>query len=72
VLQATRDVTVKTVHKATDLAMQVSSRLYPDSASSDRLITGDEQDSVHPTKKEYTRGEMHENRAECFPPITEK
>jgi hypothetical protein len=50
--------------------MQVSSRLYPDSASSDRLITGDEQDSVHPTKKEYTRGEMHENRAECFPPIT--
>ena len=40
VLQATRDFTVKTVQKAADLAMQAGSRLYTDSASSYRLLTG--------------------------------
>ena len=40
VIHATRDFTVKTVQKAADLAMQAGSRLYTDSASSYRLITG--------------------------------
>ena len=66
VVQATRDFTVKTVQKAVDLAMQAGSRLYTDSASSYRLITGYEHDSVNHTKKEYARGNVHENRAECL------
>jgi transposase-like protein len=64
VIHATRDFTVKTVQKAADLAMQAGSKLYTDSASSYRLITGYEHDSVNHTKKEYARGEVHENRAE--------
>ena len=35
-------------------------------ASSYRLITGYEHDSVNHTKKEYARGDVHENRAECL------
>src|SRR5687767_14065275 len=66
VIQATRDLTVKTVQKAADLAMQAGSKLYTDSASSYRLITGYEHDSVNHTKKEYARGDVHENRAECL------
>jgi transposase-like protein len=66
VIQATRDFTVKTVQKAADLAMQAGSKLYTDSASSYRLITGYEHDSVNHTKKEYARGEVQENRAECL------
>ena len=66
VIQATRDFTVKTVQKAADIAMQAGSRLYTDSASSYRLITGYEHDSVNHTQKEYARGEVHENRAECL------
>ena len=66
VIQATRDFTVKTVQKAADLAMQAGTRLYTDSASSYGLITGYENDSVNHTKKEYARGEVHENRAECL------
>src|SRR5919202_1169367 len=66
VLQATRDFTVKTVQKAADLAMQAGSRLYTDSASSYRLITGYEHDAVNHTKKEYARGDVHENRAESL------
>jgi transposase-like protein len=66
IIQATRDFTVKTVQKAADLAMQAGSRLYTDSASSYGLITGYEHDSVNHTKKEYARGEVHENRAECL------
>src|SRR2546428_4252723 len=66
VIQATRDYTVKTVQKAADLAMQAGSKLYTDSASSYRLITGYEHDSVNHTKKEYARGDVHENRAECL------
>ena len=66
VIHATRDFTVKTVQKAADLAMQAGSRLYTDSASSYRLITGYAHDAVNHTKKEYARGEVHENRAECL------
>src|SRR5215470_1516090 len=66
VIQATKDFTVKTVQKAADLAMQAGSRLYTDSASSYRLIMGSAHDSVNHTKKEYARGEVHENRAECL------
>jgi transposase-like protein len=66
VIQATRDFTVKTVQKAADLAMQAGSKLYTDSASSYRLLTGYEHDSVNHTKKEYARGDVHENRAECL------
>jgi transposase-like protein len=68
VIHATRDFTVKTVQKAADLAMQAGSQLYTDSASSYRLITGYEHDSVNHTKKEYARGDVHENRAECLFP----
>src|SRR5438067_29192 len=66
VIQATQDFTVKTVQKAADLAMQAGSRLYTDSASSDRLIMGYAHDSVNHTKKEYARGDVHENRAESL------
>jgi ISXO2-like transposase domain len=66
VIQATRDFTVKTVQKAAAIARQAGSRLYPDSASSDRLLTGYAHDSVHHTQKEYARGDVHENRAECL------
>ena len=65
-IHATRDFTVKTVQKAADLAMQAGSKLYTDSASSYRLITGYEHDAVNHTKKEYARGDVHENRAECL------
>src|SRR5215472_11108376 len=66
IVQATRDFSVKTVQKAADLAIQAGSRLYTDSASSYRLITGYAHDSVNHTKKEYARGDVHENRAECL------
>ena len=66
VIHATRDFTGKTVQKAADLAMQAGRKLYTDSASSYRLITGYEQDAVNHTKKEYARGDVHENRAECL------
>src|SRR4029077_2879233 len=65
VVQATRDFTVKTVQKAADRTMHAGSRLYTDSASRYRLLTGDAHDSVNHTKKEYARGDVHENRAEC-------
>jgi transposase-like protein len=66
VLQATRDFTVKTVQKAADLAIHAGSKLYTDSASSYRLITGYAHDAVNHTKKEYARGDVHENRAESL------
>jgi transposase len=64
VLQATRDLTVKTVQKAADIAMQTGSRLYTDSASSYRALTGYAHAFVNHTQKEYARGDVHENRAE--------
>jgi hypothetical protein len=66
VIQATRDCTVKTVQKAAALAVQAGSRLYTDSASSYRALKGYGHDEVNHTKKEYARGEVHENRAECL------
>ena len=66
VLQATRDFTVQTVQKAADLAVQAGSRLYTDSASSYRALKGYVHAFVNHTKKEYARGEVHENRAECL------
>jgi len=66
VIQATRDFTVKTVQKAADLAMQTGSRLYTDSASSYRALKGYVHDYVNHTQKEYARGDVHENRAECL------
>src|SRR5262249_23093569 len=66
VIHATRDLTVKTVQKAADLAMQAGSRLYTDSASSYRLIMGYTHDSVNHTKKAYTRGDVHENRVKSL------
>src|SRR5262249_21322961 len=66
VVQATRDFTVKTVQKAADLAVQAGRRLYTDSASSYRALKGYAHDFVNHTKKEYARGDVHENRAECL------
>jgi transposase len=66
VIQATKDFTVKTVQKAADLAVHTGSRLYTDSASSYRALTGYVHDYVNHTKKEYARGEVHEHRAECL------
>jgi transposase-like protein len=66
VLHATRDFTVQTVQKAADLAVQAGSRLYTDSASSYRALKGYVHDFVNHTKKEYARGDVHENRAECL------
>jgi hypothetical protein len=66
VLQATRDFTVKTVQKAANLAVQAGNRLYTDSASSYRAVTGYLHEYVNHTQKEYARGDVHENRAECL------
>jgi hypothetical protein len=66
VIQATRDFTAKTVQKAADLAMQAGSRLYTDSAGSYRALKGYMHDYVKHTQKEYARGDVHENRAECL------
>ena len=66
VLQATRDVTVKTVQKAADIAVQAGSRLYTDSASSYRAVKGYLHECVNHTQKEYARGDVHEHRAECL------
>jgi len=66
VVQGARDFTVKTVQKAADIAVKTGSRLYTDSASSYRALKGYVHDFVNHTKKEYARGEVHENRAECL------
>jgi transposase-like protein len=66
VLQAVRDFTVSTVQKAADLAVQAGNRLYTDSASSYRALKGYVHEFVNHTQKEYARGDVHENRAECL------
>src|SRR5499425_1872174 len=66
VIQATKDFTVKTVQKAADLAVQAGSRLYTDSASSYQALKGYLHEFVNHTRKEYARGDVHENRAECL------
>src|SRR5215475_12894235 len=66
VIHATRDFTVKTVQKAADLAVHTGSRLYTDAASSYRAVKGYVHAFVNHTQKEYARGDVHENRAECL------
>jgi transposase-like protein len=66
VIQATKDFTVKTVQKAADLAVQAGSRLYTDSASSYQALKGYLHEFVNHTRKDYARGDVHENRAECL------
>jgi hypothetical protein len=66
VIHATRVFTVKTVQKAADLAVHTGSRLYTDSASSYRAVKGYVHEFVNHTQKEYARGDVHENRAECL------
>ena len=51
---------------SSDLAVHAGSRLYTDSAGSYRALTGYVHELVNHTKKEYARGEVHENRAECL------
>jgi len=66
VVHAVKDFTVKTVQKAANLAVHAGSRLYTDSASSYRALQGYVHEYVNHTQKEYARGEVHENRAECL------
>jgi hypothetical protein len=66
VIQATKDFTVKTVQKAAGIAVRTGRRLYTDSASSYRAVKGYMHEFVNHTQKEYARGEVHENRAECL------
>jgi transposase len=66
VVQAVRDFTVTTVQKAADLVVHTGSRLYTDSASSYRALQGYVHAFVNHTQKEYARGDVHENRAECL------
>jgi transposase-like protein len=66
VIQATRGFTVKTVQTAVNIAVQAGSRLYTDSASSYRALKGYKHEYVNHTQKEYARGDVHENRAECL------
>ena len=65
-VQAVKDFTVKTVQKAADVAVQAGSRLYTDSARSYQALKGYAHAFVNHTKKEYARGNVHENRAECL------
>ena len=54
------------MQKAAEIAVRTGSRLYTDSASSYRAVKGYMHDFVNHTKKEYARGDVHENRAECL------
>src|SRR4029450_8322289 len=66
VLHATRDFTVKTVQKAANLAVQAGRRLHTASGRRYRALKGYAHAFVNHTKKEYARGDVHENRAECL------
>jgi hypothetical protein len=66
VIQATRDCTVQMVQKAANLAVHAGSRLSTDSASSYQALRGYVHEFVNHTQKEYARGDVHENRAECL------
>jgi transposase-like protein len=54
------------VQKAADIAVRTGSRLYTDSASSYQALQGYAHAFVNQTQKEYARGDVHENRAECL------
>jgi hypothetical protein len=47
-------------------AGHAGSRLYTDSAGSYRALKGYIHEFVNHTQKEYARGDVHENRAECL------
>jgi transposase len=64
IIQATKDFTVQTVQTAANLTVQADSRLYTDSASSYRAVQGYVHEDVNHARKEYVRGDVHENRAE--------
>jgi transposase-like protein len=64
VLQATRDLTGKTVPKAAALARPAGRQRSTDSARRYRLRTGEAHDAVYHTQQEDARGEGHEKRAE--------
>src|SRR5262249_27100109 len=64
VVHVTKDFTVQTVQKAANLAVQAGSRLYTDSASSYRAVTGYRHEYANHTKKDDARGDVHENQAE--------
>jgi transposase len=66
VIHATKDFTIQTVQKAANVAVHAGSRLYTDSASSYQALKGYWHKFVNHTKKEYARGDVHENRAECL------
>jgi transposase len=66
VVHTAKDFTVKTVQQAANFAVQAGSRRYTDAASSDRALKGDVHEFVNHTQKEYARGEVHENRADCL------
>jgi transposase-like protein len=65
-LYAVKDFTVQTVQRAANIAVHAGSRLYTDSASSYRAVKGYVHEFVNHTQKEYARGDVHENRAECL------
>jgi transposase len=54
------------VQKAANVVVQAGSRLYTDSARSYQALKGYMHEFVNHTKKEYARGDVHENRAECL------
>jgi transposase len=66
VVHTVKDFTVKTVRQAANFAVHAGSRRYTDSASSYRALKGDVHEFANHTQKEYARGEVHENRAECL------
>ena len=66
VLHATKDFTIQTVQKAANVAVHMGSRLSTDSASSYQAVKGYWHEFVNHTQKEYARGDVHENRAECL------
>jgi transposase-like protein len=66
VVHAVKNFTVTTVQQAAEMAVQAGSRLYTDSASSYRAVKGYMHEFVNHTQKEYARGDVHENRAECL------
>src|SRR5262249_12696650 len=66
VLHATKDFTIQTVQRAANVAVRRGSRLSTDSASSYQALKGYWHEFVNHTQKEYARGDVHENRAECL------
>jgi transposase len=66
VLHTTKDFTIQTVQKAANVAVRTGSRLYTDSAHSYQALKGYWHAFVNHTQKEYARGDVYENRAECL------